>query len=214
MWKVTFVFFSNKDSHLSAFIAGFSLGLSLILAIGSQNAFVLKQGLKRHHVFAVCFVCALSDALLISAGVAGFGTIVQQFPTIETFARYGGALFLTVYALLSFRSAFTQKHAIQTKDQPTTSLVKTISIALAFTWLNPHVYLDTVVLLGSISTQYQPHHFVFGAGAVCASFFFFFSLGYGARLLAPVFEKPRSWQILEALIGVIMLAIAYSLVTG
>jgi L-lysine exporter family protein LysE/ArgO len=197
---------------LNAFVAGFSLGLSLILAIGSQNAFVLKQGLKKEHVFAVCFVCALSDAILISAGVAGFGTIVKQFPIIEVVARYGGAIFLTVYAFLSFKSALTKNHALRTHEQPTQPLFKVVSICLAFTWLNPHVYLDTVVLLGSISTQYHPNQDTFALGAVCASFVFFFSLGYGARLLAPLFEKPRSWQILEGLIGIIMLAIAFSLI--
>lgn len=197
---------------MNAFVAGFSLGLSLILAIGSQNAFVLKQGLKKEHVFAVCFVCALSDAILISAGVAGFGTIVKQFPIIEVVARYGGAIFLTVYAFLSFKSALTKNHALRTHEQPTQPLFKVVSICLAFTWLNPHVYLDTVVLLGSISTQYHPNQGTFALGAVCASFVFFFSLGYGARLLAPLFEKPRSWQILEGLIGIIMLAIAFSLI--
>ena len=134
---------------MSTYIAGFSLGLSLILAIGSQNAFVLKQGLKKRHVFIVCLVCAVSDALLISLGVAGFGTVVKQFPTIEIVARYGGAAFLTIYALLSFKSAFTQSHALEAEAETESSLFRTIAICLAFTWLNPHVYLDTVILLGS-----------------------------------------------------------------
>ncbi|RJG39536.1 LysE/ArgO family amino acid transporter [Motilimonas pumila] len=196
---------------MSIFIAGFSLGLSLILAIGSQNAFVLKQGIKNQHVLAVCLVCALSDATLIALGVLGFGAIVAQFPQIETFARYGGAGFLTCYALLSFKSALTQRHALTTDNSAKASLAKTVGVCLAFTWLNPHVYLDTVILLGSISTQYQPQQLLFGAGAITASWVFFFSLGYGAKFLAPLFAKPKAWQVLEGIIGIVMLSIALSL---
>ncbi|WP_299694547.1 LysE/ArgO family amino acid transporter [uncultured Vibrio sp.] len=197
---------------MSTYFAGFSLGLSLILAIGSQNAFVLKQGLKNQHVLAVCAVCAISDALLISFGVMGFGALVKQFPQIELFARYGGAIFLVGYAFLSFRSAFTATHALQADNHANTSLFKSVLMCLAFTWLNPHVYLDTVVLLGSISTQYQPNQLLFGAGAVTASFVFFFSLGYGARFLTPLFKKPISWKVLEFIVGVIMTSIAISLI--
>lgn len=197
---------------MSPFFAGFSLGLSLILAIGSQNAFVLKQGLKNQHVLIICAVCALSDALLISFGVAGFGAIVKQYPHIETAARYGGAIFLSVYALLSFKSAFTVHHGMGASQEDSTSLLKAVSICLAFTWLNPHVYLDTVVLLGSISTQYHPDQSLFAFGAITASFVFFFSLGYGARLLAPLIRKPKAWKVLEFLVGTIMLIIALSLV--
>ena len=162
---------------MSTYFAGFTLGLSLILAIGSQNAFVLRQGLKNQHVFAICLVCAISDALLISFGVTGFGAIVKQFPQIEQFARYGGAVFLGVYAFLSLRSSFTETHALEGVGDTKESLIKAMAMCLAFTWLNPHVYLDTVVLLGSISTQYQPNHMLFGAGAITGSFVFFFSLG-------------------------------------
>lgn len=197
---------------MSTYFAGFSLGLSLILAIGSQNAFVLKQGLKNQHVLAICAVCAISDALLISFGVTGFGAIVKQFPQIEQFARYGGAIFLGVYSFLSFRSAFTENHALEASAETKYSLTKAIAMCLAFTWLNPHVYLDTVVLLGSISTQYQPNQMLFGAGAVTASFVFFFSLGYGARFLAPMFKNPRAWKVLEFIVGVIMASIAISLI--
>lgn len=199
---------------MSTYIAGFSLGLSLILAIGSQNAFVLKQGLKKQHVFIVCAVCALSDAILIALGVAGFGAMVKQFPAIETTARYGGALFLTVYALMSFRSALTTRHALDANVKTQSSAFKVVAMCLAFTWLNPHVYLDTVVLLGSVSTQYQPDQLQFAIGAITASFVFFFSLGYGARLLAPTFEKPGAWKVLELFVGIIMLAIAISLVSS
>lgn len=194
-----------------AYFSGFTLGLSLILAIGSQNAFVLKQGIKRHHVFIICLICALSDAILISLGVAGFGSIVTQYPNIEVFARYGGAAFLAVYAFLSFRSAFTVSHAIGNEQVEQTSAMKTAMICLAFTWLNPHVYLDTVVLLGSISTQYQGQQLNFALGAITGSFVFFFSLGYGARLLAPLFSKPTAWKILEFFVGCMMTFIALSL---
>ncbi|MDP5292616.1 LysE/ArgO family amino acid transporter [Oceanimonas sp. CHS3-5] len=199
---------------MSTFLSGFALSFSLILAIGSQNAFVLKQGIKRHHVFVVCAVCAVSDALLISLGVAGFGAIVQQFPAIETLARYGGAAFLAVYAGLSFKSAFSTTHAMTAAGDSQQPVLKTVAICLAFTWLNPHVYLDTVVLLGSISTQYQPAQAVFALGAVCASFLFFFGLGYGARLLAPVFQRPQAWKVLEFVVGVMMATIAITLVVG
>ncbi|KJF98721.1 LysE/ArgO family amino acid transporter [Photobacterium angustum] len=199
---------------MTTFLAGFSLGLSLILAIGSQNAFVLKQGLKNQYVFIICIVCALSDALLISLGVAGFGVIVSKYPDIETVARYGGAIFLTVYGLLSFKSALMTDHALLTDKKTSGSLLKTVLTCLAFTWLNPHVYLDTVVLLGSISSQYQPHVWQFGLGTITASFVFFFSLGYGSRLLAPLFQQPKAWKVLEILVGVIMLSIAASLVLG
>ncbi|ASI91026.1 LysE/ArgO family amino acid transporter [Vibrio mediterranei] len=197
---------------VTTFLTGFSLGLSLILAIGAQNAFVLKQGLKKHYVFAVCSVCAVSDAILISAGVGGFGVIIERLPQIEIVARYAGAAFLTVYGIQSLRSAFNSKHQLDPAGDSSASLLQTILICLALTWLNPHVYLDTVVLLGSISTQYAPNQFSFGLGAVMASFVFFFSLGYGARLLTPIFHKPISWKVLELFVGTIMLSIALSLI--
>lgn len=195
-----------------SYLAGFSLGISLILAIGSQNAFVLKQGLRNHHLFAVCAICAMSDAALILIGVGGFGAVIKEFPAIEKIARYGGALFLVVYAFLSFRSALTANHSLNTKNVSHVSLSKTVLMCLAFTWLNPHVYLDTVVLLGSVSLKYHPDQWVFALGAATASFVFFFSLGYGAKVLAPLFEMPVVWKYLEWLVGFTMLAIAISLV--
>jgi len=197
---------------VSTFLAGFSLGLSLILAIGSQNAFVLKQGIKNQHVFLICVVCALSDAILIGFGVAGFGALVNQFPEIEMFARYGGAIFLGVYSLLSFKSALTTKHALNSNVDSKATMAKAIMMSLAFTWLNPHVYLDTVILLGSISTQYQPNQLIFAIGAITASFVFFFSLGYGSKFLAPLFQKPSSWKVLEFVVGIVMATIAITLV--
>jgi L-lysine exporter family protein LysE/ArgO len=196
----------------STFFAGFSLSLSLILAIGSQNAFVLKQGIKRQHVLLVCTICALSDAILISLGIAGFGVVVNEYPLIETYARYGGAAFLLVYSILSFKSAFSESHSLEPEADIYDSVLKVVSISLAFTWLNPHVYLDTVVLLGSISTQYEGRQLEFALGAILASFMFFFSLGFGARLLAPVFRNPKAWNVLEFVVGLTMLTIALTLV--
>lgn len=195
----------------SVLLAGFSLGISLILAIGAQNAFVLKQGLKQQHVFVVCLICALSDAILISAGVAGFGAIVQKFPLIEQIARYAGAAFLFFYAAISFKSAITTVHVLKAEGKEVGSATTATLTCLAFTWLNPHVYLDTFVLLGSISTQYEGQQLAFGVGAVTASFVFFFSLGYGAKLLIPIFKKPLSWKILELAVGIVMLALGISL---
>lgn len=196
---------------MHAFISGFSLGLSLILAIGAQNAFVLKLGIKKEHVFAICFVCALSDAILIFAGVSGFGYLVEQFPSLQTVAKYGGFAFLCVYGLKSFYSAYTMSHELSPKGVATPSLVKTIGLTLAFTWLNPHVYLDTVILLGSVSTKFGELSSYFALGAMSASFTFFFSLGYGARMLAPLFQKAIAWKILEVLIGIVMLSLAFML---
>lgn len=197
---------------MTSYISGFLLGFSFILAIGAQNAFVLKQGLKRQHVFLVCAICAISDAFLISLGVAGFGEIVSRFPSIETIARYGGSLFLLLYAVKSFISSFTNTHALTLADEDPESVAKIIMMSLAFTWLNPHVYLDTVVLLGAISTKYEATKIQFGLGAVSASFIFFFALGYGAKALLPLFQQPIAWKILEFMIGVVMLSIALSLV--
>ena len=199
---------------MMVFFTGFSLSLSLILAIGSQNAFVLKQGIKKQHVLLVCCICALSDALLMSFGIAGFGVILNQYPCIEVYARYGGAAFLLVYSLLSFKSAFSQSHVLTPAASLQNTWFKTAAICLAFTWLNPHVYLDTMILLGSISMQYEGHLFEFTLGAISASFIFFFSLGYGARLLAPVFENPKAWKVLEFIVGLMMFVIALILVFG
>ncbi len=199
---------------MGTYLAGFSLGLSLILVIGSQNAFVLTQGLKNQNILIICLICAISDAFLICLGVAGFGAIVAKYPEIEIFARYGGAIFLAVYAILSFRSAFTTNHALKTDINAQGSTIKAVVTCLAFTWLNPHVYLDTVVLLGSVSTQYQPDQIIFAIGAISASFVFFFSLGYGARFLAPFFNNPKAWKFLYLAIGVIMLINALLLIFG
>lgn len=195
---------------LDAFLPGFFLSLSLILAIGAQNAFVLRQGLRRSHVFWVCLTCGMSDALLIAAGVAGFGSLARAFPWFETAMRYGGAAFLLWYGWCNACSAWRGGHALHAGAAVERPLVPTLATLLALTWLNPHVYLDTVVLIGSISAQYD-NRLAFGTGAALASLVFFFALGYGARLLAPLFARPRSWQVLDATIALTMWIIAAGL---
>ncbi|APG47540.1 LysE/ArgO family amino acid transporter [Phaeobacter porticola] len=193
-------------------IAGFFLGLSLIMAIGAQNAFVLRQGLRRQHVFWICFTCASSDALLITAGVLGFGSLALAVPWFEMAMRLGGAAFLLWYGARSLMAAWRGGAHLDSADgqgAPVT-LWPMLATVLALTWLNPHVYLDTVVLLGSISAQY-PQPLVFGLGAAVSSFVFFFTLGYGASFLAPVFARPRAWQVLDVLVGLTMWAIALKL---
>ncbi|MDR3522196.1 MAG: LysE/ArgO family amino acid transporter [Acidocella sp.] len=196
----------------TAFIPGLSLGLSLIIAIGAQNAFVLRQGLRKEHVFAVCLVCATSDALLIAAGVAGFGQIIAKLPWLEPLMRYGGAAFLLIYAIRAFISAARHNAGLSPLDGPVSSFKKTLLTVIGFTWLNPHVYLDTVVLLGSVSTQYRGHKVAFALGAMSGSVLFFFSLGYGAHYLRPLFASPISWRVLDIIIGCIMTSVALSLI--
>lgn len=192
-------------------LAGFSLGGGLIVAIGAQNAFVLRLGLLRSHVFAICLLCALSDALLIVLGIAGLGTLVQRSPLLLTAVTYGGAMFLFVYGLMAFRRVFSPE-AMKTAQNETPTLAAAVATALAFTFLNPHVYLDTVLLLGSFSAKYLgEERIAFGIGAVTASFVWFFGLGYGARLLAPLFARPLAWQVLDVLIGGVMWLLAASL---
>jgi len=188
------------------------------MAIGAQNAFVLKQGLLRQHVFAVALVCALSDALLISLGVFGFAHLLSQQEDLIQAMKWFGAIFLFGYGLRSFYQAYRAQEGLHASKQKTASLRQTILLCLTFSWLNPHVYLDTVVLLGSISSQFgsissqYSNKMAFASGAVSASFIFFFSLAFGARLLEPVFEKPKAWKILDIIIGMIMWLIAASLI--
>jgi L-lysine exporter family protein LysE/ArgO len=191
--------------------AGFFLGLSLIVAIGAQNAFVLRQGLRREHVLPLVLTCAISDAILIALGVAGFATVLSRIAWLEPLLRYGGAAFLITYALRSAYSAWTGGNSLRASQSNRTSLRTAFLTCLAFTWLNPHVYLDTVVLLGSISTRYAGHELAFALGAMTASFFFFFSLGYGARLLAPLFARPSAWRILDVVIALVMASLAIKL---
>ena len=198
---------------MQTMIAGFALGLSLILAIGAQNAFVLRQGIRRSHVFAVCLTCALSDALLIAAGVAGFGSLAQAVPWIETVMRWGGALFLIAYGARALLSAWRGGAVLSVKGGAVEALGPVLATCLALTWLNPHVYLDTVVLLGSVAAQYEDR-LSFAVGAMTASFVFFFTLGFGARRLAPLFARPQAWRVLDLGVGLLMWAIAAALIRG
>ena len=197
-----------------AALAGFALGFSLILAIGSQNAFVLRQGLRREHVGAVVAVCAISDAILIAAGVAGFGTIAAALPWFGEAMRWLGVAFLLTYGALRFRAALQGAAALQPAEGGGVPLGRVVATALLLTWANPHVYLDTVVLLGSVSAQQAPHGLQFALGAMTASCVFFSMLGFGARLLAPLFARPQAWVVLEVVVGITMWVIAASLALG
>lgn len=200
-----------SSSLLPAALSGFLLGASLIIAIGAQNAFILRQGLLRQHVFVLSLICALSDAVLIAAGVAGLGALISSSPKLITAVTLGGAIFLFAYAFIAFRRAM-KPHAMQAAKQGQGSLSAAIAACLAFTFLNPHVYLDTVVLLGALSARFEGSARVaYGAGAVLASFVWFFGLGYGARLLEPAFARPAAWRVLDTLIGIVMAGIGLSL---
>lgn len=196
---------------ISAAVTGFATAFALILAIGAQNAFVLRQGLLKTHVFPLALFCALSDAVLIIAGVWGFGAIVALWPALPTVMAYAGAAFLFCYGFMRFWAAYVGDYDMQLAGQSGT-LASTIATAAAFTWLNPHVYLDTLGLIGAISTQFEgAEKLGFGIGAVTSSFVFFFGLAYGARLLAPLMRSAKAWQVLDVLIGIVMWALAFKL---
>ncbi len=192
----------------SDFFTGMATGLTLIVAIGSQNAFVLRQGILRQHVFPLVLFCALSDALLIAAGIAGAGALVRGHPALMTFTRYAGAVFLASYGALATLRAWRGEH-LQLTQQPAASLPTALLACFGFTFLNPHVYLDTVVLLGSMAHQRPaPGHWWFGAGAMLASLGWFTALGFGARYLAPLFASVRAWVVLDGVIALTMLGLA------
>ncbi|MBP1843680.1 L-lysine exporter family protein LysE/ArgO [Rhizobium petrolearium] len=195
----------------SAGFSGLALGGSLIVAIGAQNAFILRQGLIRSHVFILCLICALSDALLIAAGVGGLGTIVSRSPALIQVVTLCGTVFLGTYSVMAFRRA-AKPGALVTGVPEPMGLKAAVLTCLAFTFLNPHVYLDTVVLLGSLSAAFEGMERVaYGAGAAIASFLWFFGLGYGARFLAPFFARPAAWRVLDVVIGVVMGLLALGL---
>jgi L-lysine exporter family protein LysE/ArgO len=195
-------------------LAGLVTGLSLIVAIGAQNAYVLRQGLAREHVGVVVAICALSDAVLIVAGVAGIGTIVERAPTALTVVRWLGVAFLTWYGVSSLLRA-RRTESLHAAAGRTTSRGSAIARATALTWLNPHVYLDPVLLLGSIANHEGPSgRWWFALGACLASLLWFAGLGYGARLASRVLARPRAWQVLDLAIGLVMLAIAAMLARG
>jgi L-lysine exporter family protein LysE/ArgO len=195
-------------------LAGFVAGGSLIVVIGAQNAFVLRVGLLRQHVPAVVAICALSDAVLIFAGVAGVGAVVRAAPVAFEIARWAGAAFLIGYAVIAARRAF-RRSALEAAVAAEMSLAAAALACLALTWLNPHVYLDTVVLLGSLAaTHGDGGRWLFGAGAAAASVAWFSVLGFGARFLAPLFARPVAWRVLDGAIAVLMLTLGVSLLVA
>ncbi|WP_265522854.1 LysE/ArgO family amino acid transporter [Oerskovia flava] len=192
-------------------VTGLGTGLALIVAIGAQNAFVLRQGLRREHVGAVVAVCAASDVVLVLAGTAGLGALVTRVPALLDAVRWGGAAFLLVLAVMAARRVL-RPAALDPAGDATASLATAAGTALALTWLNPHVYLDTVLLLGSVAAGHGDARWWFATGAVVASIGWFTALGYGARALAPVFARPVAWRVLDGVIAVVMAALAVSLV--
>jgi L-lysine exporter family protein LysE/ArgO len=196
-------------------LAGFGTGLSLIVAIGAQNAFVLRQGIRREHVAAVALLCSVADAALILAGVTGIGTIVERAPVVLDVVRWAGAAFLLAYAVLALRRAVRPGELHAATGGAPLGLRPVLLTAAALTFLNPHVYLDTVLLLGSIANQHgHDGRWVFALGATAGSLLWFFGLAYGARRLAPLFARPSAWRVLDGVIAAVMAAIALSLVLG
>ena len=193
---------------LGAYLSGLGLGLSLILAIGPQNTLVLRQGLLREHVFLVCIICSLSDALLILVGVLGFESISKLWPRAEFIIFVIGVLFLLGYGALAFKSAIYNIKTLKTTIRPKDKIGRLVATALSLTFLNPHVYLDTTIFLGSVSSQYQEGRLIFGFGAMTASFVFFYSLGFGARFFSPLFERANAWRFVDVFVGLTMWLIA------
>ena len=193
-----------------AFLPGFFAGLGLIVAIGAQNAFVIRQGLTRQHVFVVVAICAIADAALIALGIAGLGAIIQGLPWLLEGVRWFGVAYLTWFGIKSVRSAF-KNEVMDISGAQTTSLKKVVAAVLGFTLLNPHVYLDTVILLGSISNQFAEDRWVFGLGAMTASVVWFSSIGFGAKAASRFMSKPIFWRVLDSLIAIVMFSIAFYL---
>ena len=198
----------------AVFFQGLAVSAGLIVAIGAQNAFVLAQGVRGAHRLQIALACASSDALLIALGVGGAGALIASQPALLALARWGGAAFLLVYAAMALRRAWHGESMTLPADSQQ-SVWRVLLATLAVTWLNPHVYLDTVVLLGGVAAQLPAQErFTFGLGAALASWLWFFALAYGARLLAPLFTRPTSWRMLDTSVALVMLAVAYQLLQG
>ncbi|MEY2698337.1 MAG: hypothetical protein RL720_293 [Actinomycetota bacterium] len=199
---------------LAAALAGLGFGLSLIVAIGAQNAYVLRQGLRREHVFVVVVICALSDALLIAVGVAGLGAIIQQLEWLLLLIEAVGGVFLCTYGVMAAKRAWKPEVLNTDTGGKAVSLKVAVGTVLALTYLNPHVYLDTVLLLGSVAGTYEANRWWFAAGAMAGSIIWFSTLGFGARFLAPVFKKATAWRVLDAIIAVVMFTLGMSLLVS
>ena len=194
----------------SPLLVGFIASFTLIAAIGAQNAFVLRQGIRREHVLPVVALCTVSDIVLISAGIAGVGALISAHPSALNIAKFGGALFLVGYGLLAARRAWRPSSLTPSEAAPT-RLIEVLLTCAALTFLNPHVYLDTVVLLGALANEHRDERWLFGVGAVAASAVWFVGLGLGARQLAGLFARPLTWRILDGLIAVMMIGLGTSL---
>lgn len=200
---------------LASTASGLALGLSLIVAIGAQNLFVLRQGIRREHALAVALVCAASDAILIAVGVSGLGAVLHAVPWLIDAVRWAGAVFLAVYAVLAARRSLRSGAEVLdagAAGRRGAPLLPVLLTCLALTWLNPHVYLDTVFLLGSVANTHGAHRWWFAAGAMAASLLWFSALALGARYLARWLATPRAWRVLDGVIAVVMMALAVSLV--
>lgn len=195
-----------------AYISGLLAGLSLIIAIGAQNAFVIRQGLTKKHVLLVVTICALSDVALIVAGVAGLGAVISSLPWLLEVIRWVGVAYLLWFAVRSVRAAFSN-NTLEASGTQSASLKTTVLTVLAMTWLNPHVYLDTVIFLGAIANQFTDARWWFAAGASTGSILWFFSLGFGAVAASKFMSKPAFWKVLDSIIAAIMIALAFALAT-
>ena len=198
---------------LTSLLIGFATGLTLIVAIGAQNAFILRQGIRREHVLPVVAICTVSDMALMAAGVAGFGALVTAHPQVVTLARFGGAAFLIVYGMLAARRAWRPSGLTPSEAGPS-RLAGVVLTCLAFTFLNPHVYLDTVVLIGALSNEHRDGRWLFGVGAAVASAVWFTTLGFGAGRLRGLFARPTAWRILDGLIALTMIALGVAVLHG
>ncbi len=214
--SASFLAATEMPSAAYAALEGLGLGAGLIIAIGAQNAYVLRQGLRRQQVFAVAGVCFLIDCSLIALGAGGFASLLRAVPSLPGLAAWGGALFLAAYSLRAFHAALKPGSLADAEQaQGASGLRAAVLTALALSLLNPHVYLDTVILLGGIAARYGgADRFAFALGAMAASGLWFYGLGYGAQRLAPLFRSPKAWRLLDAFVGCVMAAIAVSLVIG
>ncbi len=191
-------------------MTGFFTGLSLIMAIGAQNAYVLRQGLARNHVLMVVLICALSDAALIALGIGGFGAVVRSLPLLLVILKWVGVAYLLWFAIKSFIQATKAEVLLPSQEEPKTALAVAGAV-LGFTFLNPHVYLDTVLFLGTIGSQFGESRWLFAAGAATASLVWFSAIGFGARAASKLMSRPVFWRVLDVIIGMVMVTIALSL---